>query len=199
MRLVHGFIESEKTAASDVHLYVDDMRETGPTEDKAWFAASKMAKVSSYFGLQDAERRPPSKTPGAWAGALIKATPEGVFKLVSQERWDKTRSHIAQLQIWADSNEGIERKNLERIRGFLAYVSLTYGMMVPYLKGLHLTLESGREDRDADGWQMTPQEWAEVLHNKAHQLGEQDINPRLDKNQEPQNTVTPVNRFKDDV
>lgn len=35
------------------------------------------------------------------------------------------------------------------------YVSRTYSAMVPYLKGLHLTLDSWRPDRDEDGWRTT--------------------------------------------
>ena len=83
--------------AADVHPYVDDLRETAPTEEEAWAAASKMAKGAAYFGLQDAarKRRPPSKTPGAWAGVVVGTDKNGdVYKTVSQERWDKTRAHI---------------------------------------------------------------------------------------------------------
>ena len=59
-------IRSNGDIAADVHPYVDDLRETAPSEDEAWKAASKMAKGASYFGLQDAarKRRDPSKTPG---------------------------------------------------------------------------------------------------------------------------------------
>ncbi|KAL7570893.1 hypothetical protein ACA910_018953 [Epithemia clementina (nom. ined.)] len=50
------------TLVADVHPYVDDLRETAPTEQEAWKAASRMAKTAAYFGLQDAarKRRPPS-------------------------------------------------------------------------------------------------------------------------------------------
>ncbi|KAL7572643.1 hypothetical protein ACA910_010392 [Epithemia clementina (nom. ined.)] len=86
-------VRKEDSLAADMHPYVDNMRETGPTKKEAWAAASKMAKTLSYFGLQDAarKRRPPSQTPGAWAGALIESTPDGVYKLVSQERWENPR------------------------------------------------------------------------------------------------------------
>ena len=150
-------IRANGDIAADVHPYVDDLRETAPSEDEAWKAASKMAKGTSYFGLQDAarKRRDPSKTPGAWAGAIVETTADGqVFKTVAQERWNKTRGHIDRLVEWARSEESIDRKELERIRGFLVYVSLTYDIMVPYLKGIHLTLESWRSDRDDEGWRL---------------------------------------------
>ncbi|KAL7559218.1 hypothetical protein ACA910_013109 [Epithemia clementina (nom. ined.)] len=150
------------TIAADVHPYVDDMRETAPTEESAWEAASKIAKTAAFFGLQDAaqKRREPSQTPGAWAGAII-ASKDGVFKLVSQERWEKLKAHIANLRMWS-GEAGINRKELERIQGFLVYFSLTYTTLTPYLKGIHLTLESWRNNRDKEGWRMTPKEWAAI-------------------------------------
>ena len=40
------------------------------------------------------------------------------------------------------------RASMESIRGLLVYVSKTYKDMIPYLKGLHLTLDSWRPFRD---------------------------------------------------
>ncbi|KAL7564983.1 hypothetical protein ACA910_011950 [Epithemia clementina (nom. ined.)] len=96
-------VRDDGTLAADVHPYIDDMRETGPNESEARTAASKIAKTAAYYGLQDAarKRRPPSMTPGAWAGAMIKAGPSGVYKLVTKERWNKVRAHIATLNEWA--------------------------------------------------------------------------------------------------
>ena len=52
-----------------------------------------------------------------------------------------------------DCPEGeIQFKQLEHIVGFLVYVSQTYTCMVPYLKGIYLTLNSWRHGRDEDGW-----------------------------------------------
>jgi hypothetical protein len=48
----------------------------------------------------------------------------------------------------------ILHKNLESIRGFLVYVSRTYPEMVPYLKGIHLTLDSWRTGRALSGWKI---------------------------------------------
>ncbi|KAL7571306.1 hypothetical protein ACA910_007627 [Epithemia clementina (nom. ined.)] len=71
--------------------------------------------------------------------------------------------------------------------------------MVPYLKGLHLTLESWREDRDSDRCRKTPQAWAEVPQNKFLRSGDHTFNPDLCTSDAPPKVVTPVNRFKDDV
>jgi hypothetical protein len=48
----------------------------------------------------------------------------------------------------------LDFKSLESKRGFLIYVTRTYPSMVPYLKGMHLTLDSWRPYRDADGWKL---------------------------------------------
>ena len=48
-------------------------------------------------------------------------------------------------------------KQLERIVGFLVYVSQTYNCMVPYLKGIYLTSNSWRHGRDEDGWVISKQ------------------------------------------
>ena len=176
--------------AADVHPYVDDLRETAPTEEEAWAAASKMAKGVAYFGLKDEarKRRPPSKTPGAWAGVVVGTDENGdVYKTVSQERWDKTRAHINTLKGWAATGGKINRKELERVRGFLVYVSLTFDTMVPYLKGIHLTLETWRSDRDAEGWRLPEKDRRK---QKVSEVSNQEAPPK---------EVSPAPRFASDV
>ncbi|KAL7574949.1 hypothetical protein ACA910_010772 [Epithemia clementina (nom. ined.)] len=50
-------IRKDGVLAANVHLYVDDKRETGPTEDDAWRATSVKAKTAAYYRLQDATRK----------------------------------------------------------------------------------------------------------------------------------------------
>lgn len=78
--------------------------------------------------------------------------------LVSQEKWDKTKSLLKEIQEELKSNKGgmMEHKPLERKRGFLIYVTRTYPSMVPFLKGIHLTLDGWRPDRDEEGWKVPP-------------------------------------------
>ncbi|KAL7566424.1 hypothetical protein ACA910_000906 [Epithemia clementina (nom. ined.)] len=42
------------TLAADVHVYVDDLRETAPSSEEAWLTASQMAKAALFYELQDA-------------------------------------------------------------------------------------------------------------------------------------------------
>ncbi|KAL7570483.1 hypothetical protein ACA910_004265 [Epithemia clementina (nom. ined.)] len=85
---------------------------------------------------------------------------------------------------------------MERVRGFLVYVTLTYGSVSPYLKGLHLTLESWRVDWDRDGWRMTPSEFSLLCKDKGLDLIDQ---LGLEGDKEPPLLVTPVPRLIDDV
>ena len=43
-------------------------------------------------------------------------------------------------------------KSVESHRGYLVYVTRSYPATVPYLKGIHLTLDGWREGRDDEGW-----------------------------------------------
>ena len=185
-------VREDGSIAADIHTYVDDLRGTAPTREEAWLASSAMAKGALYFGLQDAarKRRPPSQTPGAWAGAVVETTGDAVFKTVSEERWNKTKGHIQRLEEWAASDEEIDRKELEKIRGFLVYVSLTFQSMVPYLKGIHLTLESWRPDRNEEGWRLSPKERVALFTDETLKAVSQGPAPAR---------VKKARRFNDDV
>ena len=87
------------------------------------------------------------------------------------------------LHSWASTDDPIDRKELEKIRGFLVYVSLTYKALVPYLKGIHLTLESWRPDRDEEGWKLPAKEREQL---------ESDFDS-------PPTVVKQVPRFKSDI
>jgi hypothetical protein len=48
----------------------------------------------------------------------------------------------------------LDRKKLESARGFLVYVGRTYTTMLPYLKGVHLSIDSWWAHQDNEGWQI---------------------------------------------
>ena len=168
-------VREDGSIATDLHIYVDDVRITGMSQESVWSAGSSVAKLCSYYGLQDAPRklREQSQDPGAWAGSVVSTSNGIVSKFVTKERWRKTQGCIRWLaqkiglpgDQWSanvpddeDAKETISRtlphKQAERIRGFLIYVSRTYKAMVPYLKGLHLTLDFWRPGRDEEGWRL---------------------------------------------
>jgi hypothetical protein len=65
----------------------------------------------------------------------------------------------------------MEHKTLESYRGFLIYLCCTYDAINPYLKGIHLTLDSWRPWRKDDGWKMTLSEIRAALQEKGIEVG----------------------------
>jgi hypothetical protein len=152
--------------AADFSLYVDDNRSVGNSRLEAKLATRRVASIGSYLGVQDAsrKRRMASQTPGAWAGTVISTDGIGVYVTVSQEKWDKSKGMIQAMIDEMKEREGwLDHKMLERRRGFLLYVTRTYPAMVPYLKGIHLTLDGWRKGRDAEGWKVTDREAREAI------------------------------------
>ena len=147
---------SDNLLATLLAIYVDDERIHASSEEKAWLAAHQLATRESYLGIQDAarKRRPPSQNAGAWAGSIVKTNNKEVGVLVSEERWGKTRKLIRKWldKLLKDPLHPLNTKELTSDRGFLVYVTRTYRPMVTYLKGMHLTIDGWRQDRDSDGW-----------------------------------------------
>ena len=165
--------------ASEVIQYVDDLRLVACSAEQAWLASSQVAKGLCWLGLQDAarKRRRCSQKPGAWAGCLIATDdPRGVTKYVTEERWCKFRTKIRWIgkqlnytdeftpesfddiseEFHSKDSNLIHFKTTEKLVGFIVYVCQTYKYLVPYLKGIYLTLNSWRKGRDSDGW-MKPE------------------------------------------
>jgi hypothetical protein len=106
-------------------------------------------------------------------GAVIISNETGVYKLVTDVWWKNTRCKIRWFASHAglaaaygnDDKQAKDRKDCpfghvphmtaKLYRGFLVYILLTYGAMVPYLKGIYLTLDSWLPGRDEDGWKKT--------------------------------------------
>ena len=88
-----------------------------------------------------------SQEPGPWTGIVTRAT-EGVCGLVSQDHWYKFLRLIQVLVDMEDKEKGgLYISNMESIKGFLVYVNTTYKYINPYIKGLHLIIDSWRPFR----------------------------------------------------
>ena len=75
---------------------------------------------------------------------------------VEQDKWDKSKGMLQTCLEELGSNDGwMNHKELERKQGFLLYVTGTYPAMVPYMKGIHLTLDGWRVGQDDEGWKQT--------------------------------------------
>jgi hypothetical protein len=160
-------IRSDGKVAADLHIYVDDLRITAPTEEDCWVASQRVSSILASLGIQDAarKRRYPSWTPGAWAGSVTSTSDEDVFVTVSQEKWDKTKTIVEWIRDRVECDSKLNYKMLESYRGFLIYVTRTFPAMVPYLKGIHATLNMWRGGRDDDGWKLKAEDLSDWLED----------------------------------
>jgi len=85
-----------------------------------------------------------------------------VCGMVSQEKWDKTKRLLAELEEMV-ALDCLPLTRLLQIRGFLMYVVCTYPWINPYMKGLHLTIDSWRPFRGPYGFKLRGKELASVL------------------------------------
>jgi hypothetical protein len=151
--------------AADLFIFVDDLRPTGPSRKDAWLAARQAASKLNFLGIQDAprKRRASSRSPGAWAGGVVRTLDDGVFILSSQEKWDKAKVLLEEVQQMLNEDPTkLSRKRLEQIRGFLQYVIQTYSSFTSYLIGFHMTIDSWRPGRDHEGWRIAQSLWQEM-------------------------------------
>ena len=145
----------------------------------------------TWFGIQDAarKRREASQTPGAWAGTIIHTVDDCVSVLVSQDKWDKTKKWLNWMNDIINDNKSFPHNELEKCRGFLIYVSRTYRPFIPYLRGVHQTIDSWRGYRDIDGWKLQTSEIAAI----------RDIDDSIEERSEPTKFVKPAKRLVNDI
>jgi polyhydroxyalkanoate synthesis regulator phasin len=182
--------EALNTIAGNLLGFVDDLRASGYSMEEAWAVARQVASQLQYLGIQDAprKRRPPSQTPGAWAGSVFSTKAGKVTKSVTQEKWTKAQLMIKELLDEADGDENYEfsYKPLEQIRGFLCHMAMTYETITPFLEGLPLTLASFLPQRDKEGWKMSDQKWLDHIRELVKegkmtaQEGDQAVNTERD-------------------
>ena len=168
-----------KCIAAFFETYVDDVRTGAATEEFAEATTHAVASRINYLGQQDSprKRRRVSLEPGAWSGAVIVSDmAKSLFVTCSMEKWLKTKAiveGISKLLREGGDEITLDRKQLERDRGFLVHISRTFTQAIPYLKGIHHTLESWRMGRDSDGWKLNSEamvEWLQDEYNTGSEL-----------------------------
>jgi hypothetical protein len=82
--------------------------------------------------------------------------------MVSQEKWEKTKRLISEM-LEMVSKDYYPLARLLQIRGFLMYVVRTYPWINPYMKGMHLTIDSWRPLRGLDGYKLQGKELENAL------------------------------------
>jgi len=96
--------------------------------------------------------RPPSQQPGAWSGAYVSASAAEFGVSCGQAKWEKAQGTINDLNMKLSQSTSLNHKDLEQKRGFMVHLQCTYPGITPFLKGIHLTLNSWRPGRNAEGW-----------------------------------------------
>ena len=205
----------DKQECNDAKAYVDDIRIYGGSERGTRKATRRASSVTQYLGEQNADRknRPPSTRPGPWCGSFFGISDESVYVYVSQEKWDKAKKYVSswleQVRKVSTSNLVLlDFKDLERGRGFLVYLSRTYPAITPFLKGVHLTLDSWRENRNPDGWKMSNKRKRESEYSYSveedefyYEKAESECQnlPQEETSAKPPKVVQPVPRLLDDL
>jgi hypothetical protein len=112
----------------------------------------------------------PTCTPGAWAGAVFETSPNSVSVSISQDKWDKAKGILLELQqqILLSNNQTVNFKSLEIARVFLCHISMTFEFITHHLKGFHLSLASYLDKRDGEGWRLNNKEWICYLQHRVN-------------------------------
>ena len=139
-------IRVDEKLANDLFFYIDDGRSTVFSAKEGWRALRSIGRMIGFLRIQDANRKRtiPSMTSGEWDGTSTNGLNDSTTGLVSVKKWKKGQNIIYRIQ------EELERKGRFKSQGVrawyrvLIYLSRTYRMMIPYLKGAHQTLDSWR-------------------------------------------------------
>ena len=137
-------IRVDKRLANDLFFCIYDGRPTAFSGKEGWRALRAIGDMLRFLGIQEANRKRTmsSITPGEWAGTSTDSSNDSTTGLVSDKKWKKGQKIICRIQKEQKERGDLDHKVLERDRGFLIYLSRTYRMMAPYLKGVHQTLDS---------------------------------------------------------
>jgi hypothetical protein len=89
---------------------------------------------------------------------------------ISIEQWNKAQGMLWWINDCVKACRPMDHKVLEQYHGFLVCVSCTYPSIVPYLKGIHLTLDSWHDNHDTYGWKLPMSELKAAMALKGHVL-----------------------------
>jgi hypothetical protein len=204
-------IRKDGHLAAKIFVYMDDGRATGYCWDLTWRAARAYGSGCSRRGIQDASRRQtsPMESPGPWAGTVTSTKAGSLVGMILQEKWDKTKGLLKELTNMLGEGP-LPLQWLLEIRGFLMYVVRTYPWLNPYMKGMHLTVDSWQPGHAEDGFKMTAKEIQALENNLWGSSGlpcrreDEDKADRTPSTRAPEEgvapaTVEPVSRYLRDL
>jgi hypothetical protein len=74
-------------------------------------------------------------------------------------KWEKAQGLVASLATALETGGKLDRRELESTRGSLNHLARTFPVITPFLKGLHLTLDGWRGNRDEELWKLPRDKW----------------------------------------
>jgi hypothetical protein len=118
-------LQSQEDLVALLVSYVDDLRVASHDKADCWKVMHHVSSWLSYLGLQFATRkaRPPSPTPGPWAGSVVHTSVTELTVSCTLEKWIKAKNIIHLLQETVGKGEFLSHKGLERDQVFLVHVT----------------------------------------------------------------------------
>ena len=207
---VYKWNNQVQAIAGDLVSFMDDFRFTGYSVENCWQCARRVSSRLQFLGMQEAarKRQPPSLTPGPWAGTVVHANGV-VTKSITQEKWNRVKTILKELRTSMGTKEHpkvLNHKKLERDRGFLNYLGMTYDIIIPFLRGFHNTIDQWRDGRNIEGWKADDgsSQWGDILDHYVFtgKLSQEEAEALIESQEEtdkPPKFVLPVPRLFDDV
>jgi len=190
-----------KRIAGDIRAFVDDLRAIGWSLDHAWKIAHLIASRLQYLGIQDAPRKRRIDN-GPWAGCVYISSSTQVQRTVTSEKWSKGKAYINDLKdlVYVKKQTKLNFKMLEKIRGYLCHLAMTFDIIFPYLKGFHQTLCSYLPKRNDEGRKIRDLEWLGYLEQEkmAGRMSEEEVDTLLNFKYDPKSrpeTIKLLPRF----
>jgi hypothetical protein len=138
-----------------LHPFFDDGRIYAPDNELAQRDIRQMCSSLQWLGNKGAtrKRRSGGMRPGAWSCACVYTYKNLAQKILSQTKWEKLKLCVKWFLDHAIKRIVANRKMVLEKRGFMVYCGCTYYFNLPFLKGIHLSLEVWRPNKYVDGWQ----------------------------------------------
>ena len=123
-----------------------------------------------YLGLQDANRKriPNHQTPGEWKGYnTLSLGKTDLFVTVSERNWGRAKEIICNmLEIFNESDHFLEMylKEMAWKTGFLLHLDMEYPLIIPFMRGIYLTMNSWWPKRDRDDWKLSKRDYDSFIN-----------------------------------
>ena len=155
--------------------FVDDSRSVAATQKLARDATYRVEIVMGYLVLQDTtiNCRLNSQTPEEWTGYITFFLENiGLFVTVSERKRGKAKEIICDLLENFNESDHLPEmylKGMERKTGFGVKLAMAHPFIVPFMRGLYLTIKSWRPKRDREGCKLSKRDYDSFINTGTRQ------------------------------